>query len=278
MICLVAVLGTFLLPFAPLESSAERGVLLRYAPALGSVAHHRLILHARGEQVSLGEHLPTDWRGQMAVREEVVGRGADGQIWLRTSGRLLDITDATGSLAGGLPQQWPAVEMRISSRGELLALEGAVGEDISTARQRAFVEMVGRPRPVVLPMGPVEIGDCWEWRGNGVVQRSRLLGIEERAGRLLATIATEAETPLELDEHVAALGLHTHLTGRVEETSELTLAVGDGAIERHTGQLQITTDSRVRLELAEGDERFEMESRLVIDFDMTAAEAGAGAR
>jgi hypothetical protein len=277
MISTLAVIALALAVASPRADARGVGVVLRYDRPLGQVTEYRLSLDARGEQVSLGERIPVRWHAEVVLREEVIARSAGGEHWLRVGGRMVEITDATGALAGGLMERWPEAQLRVTARGEVLDASAAVGEEVDDARHKAFFALLGHPTSVVLPPGRAQVGDCWEWEADGARQSNCLASLGRENGDLLATIASEARLPIETQQSIDALGLKTHLTGEVEQTSVLKLPVAGGPVTRHTGQMRIHSTSRVRLALPGGEEQFEMTSDLTVDFDLRPLPPGAAA-
>ena len=244
------------------------GIKLTYDRPLGQVAQYRMSLDVRGDQRSLGERLPVRWKAQFEIVEEVVAKGRDGTLWLRVRARLLDVTDSTGTLAGGMPARWPTVQVRLTPRGELIDVSPAIGEPDPGPRERGLASLTTQPGAIVLPDGMVQVGEEWTYESGGIRQASRLLSIAAHAGDEVARIATTGSSPLALDEASPALGLTTRLTGRVQQKSEVELLVARGLVARHTGEMHLETKSQAALDLPDGPAPFEMETDLRVAFDV----------
>jgi len=244
------------------------GIELTYDRPLGQVAQYRMTLDARGEQRSLGERLPVRWKAQFELVEEVVAKGTDGTLWLRVRARLLDVTDSAGTLAGGMPARWPTLQVRLTPRGELIDVSPAIGEPDPGPRERGLASLMAQPGAIVLPDGRVQVGEEWTYESGGIRQASRLLSISAPGGDEVARIASTGSSPLALDEASPALGLTTHLTGRVQQESEVHLLVARGLVARHTGEMRLETKSEAALGLPDGPAAFEMETDLRVTFDV----------
>jgi len=244
------------------------GLELSYDRPLGQVARYHMSLDAQGEQRSLGERLPVRWKAQFELIEEVVAKGTDGTLWLRVQARLLDLTDAAGTLAGGMPARWPALQVRLSPRGELIDVSPATGEPDPGPRQRGLAALMVQPGPIVLPDRGVQVGDEWEYEAGTTHQANRLLSITQVGRQKVARIAGSGSSPLALDQSSPALGLITRLTGHLQQQSRMDLLLGRGLAERHTGEMHLETKSEVALQLPDGPAPFEMESDLKVAFDV----------
>jgi hypothetical protein len=246
----------------------DTGVLLRYDPPLGQVAEYRVTLDVRGEQTSLGESLPVRWRGGLEVTEEVIAKGVDGTLWLRVRTDIVEARDATGTLAGAMPAQYPAVHVRMSPLGEVIDVSVATGERASGPRERAFLSLAAQPGLAVLPAGRVEAGDEWRADTGGGRQISQLLSLSESGSGTVALISSRRAGDLELSEGSSALGLQTSLSGRMTQESELRLLVDQGLVLAHKGQTEMHTDSVASLDLPDGAEQFDIQADLTVDFDV----------
>jgi hypothetical protein len=272
LIPILSLLATICYPVAAAPatdaSPPPAGIELTYNRPLGQVARYRMSLDARGEQRSLGERLPVRWKAQFELVEEVVAKGTDGALWLRVRARLLDATDSAGTLAGGMPDRWPAVQVRLTPRGELIDVSPAIGEPDPGPRERGLASLMMQPGAIVLPAGRVQVGDEWTYESAGIRQASRLLSIAAPGGDEVARIASTGSSPLALDEASPALGLTTRLTGRVQQESRFDLLVASGLVARHTGEMRLETRSEAALDLPDGPAPFEMETDLRVAFDV----------
>lgn len=253
-------------PQAP--PSAGRGLLLRYDPPLGQIAEYRVALDVRGEQTSLGERRPVQWRGELSVTEEVVAKAVDGTIWLRVRERVDRAVNITGALAGAMPAEWPAVQMRITPLGEVVEVSVATGEAAAGPRQRALVLLAAQPGLTVLPAGPVEPQDEWQADTADGQQVNELVSLEESHLGTVALIASRRTAGLALAEGSSALGLQTNVSGLVTQESALRLLVDRGLVLAHTGQTRLQTNSVASLDLPGGTEAFDIQADLTVDFDV----------
>jgi hypothetical protein len=142
-------------------ASSATGVGLAYDPPLGQVAEYRLSMTVNGTQTSLDERVTVRWRGEGTTREEVIARARNGEVWLRARSTLESARDATGVLSGAFPLKLPAVQYRLSPRGEIIDVSSATGERVPDARGRALLALVSQMTPPVLPERPVCVGDSW---------------------------------------------------------------------------------------------------------------------
>jgi len=268
MTALLAVLTALVLAAAPVEGPAPGAVGLRYERPLGQTATYHVSLAAAGHQVSLGERLPVRWSAEVEYTEEVIARGRDGVVWLRVRSRPMAVEDATGRWQGPLAEPWPEMEVRLTSRGEVVDVSLAAGEGPSDVRRRALVSLIGQPNPVVLPSGRAAVGEGWEWAKSGAWQRNRLVGLEGEGERRVARVASESFAPLEMEERSEALGLAARLEGEVKGESQLDLLLAEGVPARHQGEMRVQTRSEVSLALPGAEKTFAMESDLRIAFDM----------
>jgi len=268
MAALLAVLTAFIVAASPVGRRPAAEVELRYERPLGQVATYRLGLSVTGEQVSLGERLPVRWRAEVEYREEVIARGPGEVLWLRARGRPVEVEDRTGGWRGPLAEPWPELEVRLTERGEVRETSLAVGEEPANVRRRALVSLMAQPMPVVLPAGPVAVGEEWEWRDGGARQTNRLVGLEGEGEARVARVVSEGISPLEMEERSEALGVTARLTGEARRRSELALLLGQGVALRHQGEILLKTRSEVSLALADGEETFVMESDLTVEFDL----------
>jgi len=249
-------------------AAAPAGIELTYDRPLGQITQYRLALDARGEQKCLGERLPVRWKAQFEIVEEVVAKGIDGTLWLRVRARLLDVRDSAGTLAGGMPARWPAVQMKLTPRGELIDVSPAIDETNPGIRERSLASLMLQPGAIVLPSAPVQAGDEWTHDAAGVQQTSRIVSIAGPEGDETARISTVASSSLALDEASPALRLATRLTGQMQQESEADLLVGRGLVARHTGELHLATQSQSTLDLPNGAVPFEMEADLTVVFNV----------
>ena len=266
MIPLIAGLTGLAATLSPCAALSNTEVDLRYRRPLGQVVEYRLSLQVRGEQVSLGERLPVRWRAELAFREEVIGHGPEGVLWLRVRGRPLEVEDRAGTLAGALGGRWPEVQVQMTSRGEILDVSLATGEAEPGLRERAFVALTAQPAPIVLPDGPVPTGDTWEWERDAARQTNRLIALEEEGDWKVARIASRGSGPLGIQEGSEALGLTTRLEGEMTQDSQLELLLPQTVALRHQGEMRVQTESEVALALPAGERTFRMHSDVTIEF------------
>lgn len=252
----------------PDVAPAPAGIGLTYDRPLGQVAVYRMSLEARGAQNSLGERLPVRWKAQFELVEEVVAKGKDGTLWLRSRSRLLDVTDSAGTLAGGMPARWPTIQVRLTPRGELVDVSPAIDEPNPGPRERGLTSLMMQAGAIVLPEGRLPVGQEWTYESEGLRQTSRLVSAAGAEGDRTAHISTSASSPLALDQTSPELGLTTRLTGRVQQQSELDLLLARGLVARHTGEMRIETSSQAALDLPEGSAPFEMTADLTVAFDI----------
>jgi len=278
MLCLLPILSLLAAICCPVAAAPANaaalpppGVELTYDRPLGQVAQYRMSLDARGEQKSLGERLPVRWKAQFEFVEEVVAKGTDGTLWLRVRARLLDVTDSAGTLAGGMPPRWPAVQVRLNPRGELIDVSAAIGEPDPGPRERGLMALMVQPGAIVLPARRVQVGEEWTYECGRIRQTSRLLSITTSGGDEVARIVSSGSSPLALDESSPALGLTTHLTGRVQQESQIDLLLAGGLVARHAGEMHLEAKSEAALDLPDGPAPFEMETDLRVAFDVQLA-------
>ncbi len=271
LIAVLAVSSAFLCPAFPKPSeapAARAGFELRYDRPLGQVAEYRMVLDVRGEQTSLGERLPVRWRAELEIVEEVIAKGLDGTLWLRVQGRLLKVTDYTGNLAGGMPPNWPAVQVRMTPRGELLDVSAATGEQAAGPRARAFLSLLAQPEFVILPAHRVEPGDRWQADAGGARQVNQLVSLSETATGTIACISSSKSTDLAVREASPALGLETDLTGRSTDESELQLLVEKGLALSHSGEMDLRSKSTASLDLGGTTQVFDISANLRVAFEV----------
>ncbi len=246
----------------------EKGVLLRYDLPLGQVAEYRIVLDVRGEQTSLGETLPLQWRAELEVTEEVVARAIDGTLWLRVRGRIVKAKDATGAFASAMPVEYPAVQMRITPLGEVIDASVATGETAGGPRDRAFIALLSQPGLPILPAYGIEEGDEWCVDTGDDRQTNTLVSLSESDLGTVALVSTSKSARIAMSEGSSSLGLHTDLGGSVAEESELRLLVQGGLVLSHKGKLEVRTNSTASLILPEGTETFDMGGNFEVDFDL----------
>jgi hypothetical protein len=252
----------------PAAAAPARGTLLRYDRPLGQIAQYHITLDVQGVEVSLDERLPVKWRAKVQISEEVIARAADGSIWLRVTSRPIDVTAGNGVFANGAAIEWPATQLHVSPRGEVLEIAQPATPGDPRARERTFAQLMTQSSPVVLPEGPVEPRDEWQVETKGARQTNRLLSVNGSGDGALARIASAITLPLALDETIDELGLMTHLAGESRQTSELELLLSSGLVRRHKGRSHIVTRSQTTLSLPDGPQVFEMESDLMMSFDI----------
>lgn len=248
-----------------LLSPTAAAVTLRYQAPVGRVAEYRLTLKARGNQVSLGERRPVRVDAEFELREEVVATGPADSFWLRLQARPMKVRDPSGTFAAGERSRFPETELQVSPQGQVLASQAVSGNG---PFDRAFSSLMMGAGLVVLPTGPVTVGEAWRWEERGVSQESRLVSlIEQRAGPV-ARIATRARSPVRLQEGSQRLGVTTDLSGEQTEVSELELLAGSGVVRRHKGEVRLVTNGDIWLQLPGGRRRFPVSSEMRVTFDL----------
>jgi hypothetical protein len=251
---------------------------LAYHPPVGQVASYVAVFEVSGEQVSLDERRPVKVHAEVELREEVIAQEADGSSWLRVSGKLLKVRDASGTFGVGQHGDWPEVEVRVSPRGEVLEARPGSAEGWPKASsgsprdrpgplQRAFADMLREPAAVVLPEGPVAVGEAWRWEANGAWQSNRLLGISARRYQI-ADILSFGREPISLEERSEALGVTTKVSGEQRQTCHVGLMLPQGLMATAKGEMQIRTRGETALKLAQREERFAVRSDLRVAFNV----------
>ncbi len=241
---------------------------LRYRRPLGQVAEYRLFLRVEGEQISLDERRPVRLSAELALTEEVIAQAQDGVLWLRVGARPVEVKDAGGTFGARGREHWPEVNVRVTPRGEVLAISPATGERRPDIGARSLISLMAQTAPVVLPPGPVAPGEEWEWESGGGRQRGRLLAMSGEGAAQTARIVSESRSPLALAEGSDALGLATHLTGEVAQQSEVELLVARGLVARHKGEMEVHANSQVTLALPGGPRVFDVQTDLEVEFDL----------
>lgn len=243
------------------------GVQLVYGPQLGQVASYVAVFEVSGEQVSLDERRPVKVHAEVELREEVIAQEADGSSWLRVSGKLVKVQDASGTFGVGQHGDWPEVEVRLSPRGQALEARPGSADERPGPLQRAFADMLRAPAAVVLPEGPVAVGETWRWEANGAWQSNRLLGVH--VGRYqVADILSSGREPISLEERSDALGVTTKVSGEQRQTCHVGLMLPQGTMATAKGEMQLRTRGETVLQLSEKKERFPTTSDLTVAFSI----------
>jgi hypothetical protein len=262
-LCVVAANWVTAVEQTKITSSAP-SFLLSYIPPLGQVAEYSLSIRVDGYQTSLDERGAVKWSCEATTTEEVIARARDGAIWLRARGAIEKARDATGVFSGALPMELPAVQFRLTPRGEVLEVSPATGESIVDARGRALLSMLPQVTPPILPGHPVRVGDMWTYEAQDEVQTNQLVSIEDGFAR----VRVSSQSRLVSREAVPELGLATDLEGEVTQDSLLHLRLSTGLVERHVGEIRMQTTSTATLDLAEGPQIFDIQADLGIRFDL----------
>lgn len=260
LVCLLAIAA-----FWGAAGSASGAAPLRYRGEPGRIAVYRLTLSASGEQVSLGERRPVRLEAEVELREEVLAVSAEGVMQVRATGRALSLRDRTGTFGQSDGGRWPAVEVSLTPRGEVVASAPA-GQVEPGPAARAFAALLAMPAAVVLPEGPVAVGQSWTWNTEGCHQDNRLIASED--GGRLARVVSTVRAPVSLREQSPVLGVSTALTGTLTQTSRLDLDVSQGLVARHRGQMRLETAGEVTLGLPKETVRNPITSRLTVRFDL----------
>jgi hypothetical protein len=233
---------------------------LSYRGEVGRVAEYQVTTRATGRQLSLGERRPVRVEAEYAVREEVVASEEDGSFHVQVTGRAVKVKDGTRAF-GSQRLDFPAILLYLSPRGEVLGSE-AVSEAVGV-RAGAGAALLGQFLPVVMPTGPVEAGQTWEWERDSAKQTNRLVEVRGRAAR----IASTARAPVAFTERSSALGLTTAVAGTQTQTSTLDLDLDSGVVLHHKGNLALRTKTEVAMETAEGRRTFPLEMELRLAFE-----------
>jgi len=257
----VAIVVAMLLPARPGLAAEE----LVYRGELGRVAEYRVTTKATGRQISLGERRPIEVEAEYEVREEVVACDPDGSFRIQVTGRAVTVNDRSRAF-GGQRFEPPPVQIHVSPRGEILGA-GAIPEDgLTSLRANAAAALLGQCLPVIMPSGPLEPGDRWEWEEGDAKQSNRLVEVTGGTSRV-ARVSGTAHAPIVLQERSEALGLTTEMTGMGRQTSTLDLLLDSGLVLRHKGNLALQTKTKVRMESPEGPRTFLIEMHLRVEFD-----------
>ena len=264
-IALLAALGAAALA---VPAVAAEPVTLRYHPHLGQVAVYRLTLRAEGEQSSLGERRPVRLEAELELREQATATSPAQAFWLRTRARLLKAKDPSGVLAAAARNGPPEMDLHVTSRGEVLASR-IPHQDSYGPLGRAFGSLMAQPGGlVVLPEGPVREGASWQWQQDRARQATRLVSFLNGPSGLIARLSSTCASPLSLAEESEGLGLSTRLSGTETQVSGLDILVDKGVVVHNKGQLLVTTNGEIALDLPEGVRRFPVSSRMRIAFDL----------
>lgn len=243
------------------------GVHLAYRPKVGQVASYRADFRVTGEQVSLNERLAVKVQAQVEVREEVIAQEPDGSSRVRVSGRLTKAQDASGTFGVGQHGDWPEVEVRVSSRGEVVEARAQTGAAHTGPLQRAFAELLKSPVSAVLPERPVAVGDGWRWEADGAWQSNRLVGIADGQPPT-ADILSSGREPIALEETSEALGVTTRVSGEQRQTCHVTLLLPQGVLSSARGEMQIQTRGETVLQLVDGARQLPTRSDLRVAFSI----------
>jgi len=258
----LAALGATALPL-PL---APPGVVLRYRARLGQTATYAMSLEVGGEQVSLGERRPINIRAELEVSEEVIAQERDGSFWLRLRGRVLRVRDPSGTFGRGQHGAWPEVKVHMSRRGEVLETQAADTKGHVGPFGRAFCSTLTQVGGVILPRGPIQVGESWEWEKEGASQTNRLTGISGEA-QPTAHVSSRGRRRITLEETSEALGLTTGLSGEESQRSELDLLVSLGVVARNRVEIRLQVEGETILALDRGPQSFPTRADLRIVSD-----------
>jgi len=252
---------------APVAPPAA-GMALSYSRPLGQIARYHMTVEARGEQISLDEHIPVKWQAEIELTEEVIARGQDGSLWLRVKGGPIAVKDGNSVFASGMMNEWPQMDLHVSRLGEVLEASPSGSAAGMGERERAFVALAAQPPTIMLPDRNVQPGDEWQWEREGARQVNRLVSVTGAGDTLVANLSSSGAAPLRLEESDPRLGIATRMTGNVTYDSKAGLLVAQGLVQRHKGEMRLRTKSETTLDTAEGRELFEMESELTVAFEV----------
>lgn len=258
---LLVAAATFLAPHMP------AGWRLCYRPSPGQRAAFHVTVDARGTQTLQDEQRTVRLRAEFEVSEETQRVEGDGSFWARVTGRALRIEDPTGTFGSTSRGPWPAVLVHLSPRGEVLETKPEVPGDHVGPLPRAFARAMLQPIPVVLPKGPVAVGETWEWERAGARQVNRLEAVTPGNPRV-ARIISHGRAPVHVEEVSPRLGLTTTAAGQMEQDSEVELLLPSGVVALHQGEVHLTTRGEVALWLGSQTRTFPLASDIRLRFSV----------
>jgi len=244
--------------------------LLRYRPSVGDIATFRVTAEIRGTQTLQDEPRVVQMSAELEVTEQTITVESDGSFWVRVTGRVVRVSDPTGTFGAGQYGDWPVVQARISPLGEALQVRPEPTAGHLGPFQRAFAAGMLNPAPVVLPYGGVAIGDTWQWEQDGTRQTNRWSSVT-RGDRPVARIASSGRGPVQLAEASPALGLSTTVRGEMTQHSEVDLLLPSCVVAAQKGEIHLTTQGESVLELPTGRKSFPLSSDLRIQYRVELA-------
>jgi len=265
-----AVAALLILATTLLSPPAPGLSLLRYRRSVGETATFHVAVEIRGTQSFQDEPRVVQVRAELEVTEQTLTVESDGSFWVRVTGRVLRVTDPTGTFGTGQYADWPAVQARITPLGETLETRPEPTAGQPGPFQRAFAAGMLNPAPVVLPHGGVAVGETWQWEQDGARQANRLSSVT-RGDRPVVRIASSGRGPVHLAEASSALGLSTTVGGEMTQHSEVDLLLPSCVVAAQKGEIHLTTQGESVLELPTGRKSFPLSSDLRLQFRVELA-------
>lgn len=252
-------------------------VLLRYRPAPGQVAVYHVTSQVTGWQELGSARQPVGVQVTLELAEEVAKVEADGSFWLRVRGRVLAVADPSGTFGVGERADFPDLELRLSSLGEVMEVRLPAGQHLGPF-QRAFSTILSAvPAPVLFPPGPVRPGEEWECVHRESRQRNRL----DRVGSTwpaTAQLVSWLRVPLDLTESGAELGVTWRMSGELSARREVELLLGSGLTRREVGEAHLQTSGEAMLASAQDVPALPARADLHLSYRSELAAASGSAR